>query len=492
MIKTWSEIYRDSYQEVTNNFKRINGITVGFNTNVDAIYHMRSDAIVDLIHELGIDSVALYKKVVKWKGSIETPEDYIAGLCGCFEKGRASEWIIQNEETYNYLIENLPVERTLRMGGQAGIMANVLSSLGVPKVIVHTSTLPKELKNLFVKNKNLVMPIHDKNGNIAFIHPRKVKNIDDRLFLHIISEIDKGDGIKLGNIKWICPKNNRFIATYDPPNAKLDISLSFSDGITEIATTTDVLILSGFHMLNLKEIRIEGVKERIKSILNLIQQAKQSNPKLIVHLELSSTKNEKILRELFNLSRKNVYWDSLGCNEVELTEVLNVIGESKLAKSITQEPTQAKFLQGCLKICQKLSLRRLHFHQYGSYFLLTENNYLVSNKKLKQALCYASIITAYKAQTGETKKKIDLEILYDLKRIDSRYTKSFKEIASVLEKEKIIYEEEFLLTGITQYHDYNLIIVPTLVINKPKYTVGLGDTISSTALVAEVILNSIL
>ena len=77
-----------------------------------------------------------------------------------------------------------------------------------------------------------------------------------------------------------------------------------------------------------------------------------------------------------------------------------------------------------------------------------------------------------------------------MKRINSRYTKSFKEIASVLEKEKIIYEEEFLLTGITQYHNYNLIIVPTLVINKPKYTVGLGDTVSSTALVAEVALRN--
>ena len=480
----------DSYQEVTINLKRIKGIAIGFNTNVDAIYHMRSDLIVDLIHKLGIDSVALYKKVVKWKGSIEDPEDFIAGLCGCFEKGRASEWIIQNEETYNYLLENLPRERTLRMGGQVGIMANVLSEIGVPKVIVHTSTLPKELKNLFVKNKNLVIPIHDKNGNITFTQPRKVKRMDDRLFLHIISEIEKGDGIKLGNIKWICPRNNRFIATYDPPNAKLDINLSFSDGITEIAKSTDVLILSGFHMLNSSELGIEGVKERIKVVLNLIQQAKQANPKLIIHLELSSTKNEKILRELFHLSRKGVYWDSLGCNEVELTEVLNVIGESKLAKSITQEPTQAKFLQGCFNICQKLSLRRLHFHQYGSYFLLTENNYLVPNKKLRQALCYASIITAYKAKTGDTKKKIDLDILYDLKRINSRYTKSFKEIASVLEKEKIIYEEEFLLTGITQYHNYNLIIVPTLVINKPKYTVGLGDTVSSTALVAEVALRN--
>ncbi|MBY8993037.1 MAG: ADP-dependent glucokinase/phosphofructokinase [Candidatus Heimdallarchaeota archaeon] len=488
MSKTWSELYRNSYQEVSNNLKSINGIAVGFNTNVDAIYHMRSDVIVDMINKLGIDSVALYKKVVKWKGIIEDPEDYIAGLCGCFEKGKASEWIIQNEETYNYLLENLPGERTLRMGGQVGIMANVLSELGIPKVIVHTSTLPKELKSLFVKNKNLVIPIHDKNGNITFTQPRKVKSIDDSLFLHIISEIDKGDGIKLGNIKWICPRNNRFIATFDPPNAKLDINLSFSDGINDIAKLTDVLIISGFHMLNSNELGIEGVKERIKAVLDLIQQAKQANPLLIVHLELSSTKNEMILRELFNLSRKDEYLDSLGCNEVELAEVLNVIGESNLSKSISQEPTQTKFLQGYLKICQKLSLKRLHFHQYGSYVLLTKNGYLVSNEKLKQALCYASIITAYKALTGETKKKIDLDTNFDLQRLNSRLTKSFKEIAAALDKENIIMKEEFLLKGITQYDDYNLIVIPTVNVSKPKYTVGLGDTVSSTTLAAEIAL----
>jgi len=119
---------------------------------------------------------------------------------------------------------------------------------------------------------------------------------------------EKGDGIKLGNIKWICPRNNRFIATYDPPNANLDINLSFSDGINDIAKVIDVMILSGFHMLNSDEIGIDEVKERIKAVLNLITQAKQSNPELIVHLELSSTKNELVLRELFSLSRKDVYW----------------------------------------------------------------------------------------------------------------------------------------------------------------------------------------
>ena len=64
----------------------------------------------------------------------------------------------------------------------------------------------------------------------------------------------------------------------------------------------------------------------------------------------------------------------------------------------------------------------------------------------------------------------------------------FKEIAAVLENEKIIAKEEFLSNGITKYNEYNLIVIPTLNVSKPKYTVGLGDTVSSTTLAAEITL----
>ncbi len=492
MSTTWSEFYKLAFQEVFKNLKLVNGIAVGLNTNVDAIYHMRSERIVELIHKLDIDSVSLYKKIVKWKGIIEEPDDYVAGLCGCFEKGKASEWLIQNEDTYNFLLENLPIDRTLRMGGQAGIMANALSELGLRKVIVHSNTLPNELKKLFTRNKNLVMPVFNKNREVVFTHPRKVKTIDDRLYLHLISEIHKNDGIKIGaSIEWICPKNNRFIATFDPPNAELKILDSFREGIELIATSTDAIILSGFHLLNTTELGLEKVKERIMAVLKLTKQAKISNPNILLHLELSSTKNNVILLELFKLLRKDVYWDSIGCNERELAEVLSVIGESKLAKEISREPFQKKVLDGCSKVCQKLSLKRLHLHQFGCYTVLTKDDYSIPNELVKKSLCFASLITAQKANTGKIKRDLDVDSLISSTRIDSHLTKAYKELVTILKEEPDINEDEFRTLGIAKYHGFNLISVPTILVDKPKFTVGLGDTISSTTLAAEIALKKL-
>jgi len=212
---SWSQIYTESYREILKELKRLDGIAVGFNTNVDAIVDFSSDAILELIAQLGIDSLSLYKYVVEWKGVIEDPTDFISGLCGCFEKGKASEWLINDGETYQFLLNNIPVPKAFRMGGQAGIMANLLSEFNIPKIIVHSATLSNELTNLFNNKKNLVVPIYDKKGNLAFVHPRKAKEESDSVYFHIISEIKKNDVLHFGDsIKWRCPRDNRFIATY--------------------------------------------------------------------------------------------------------------------------------------------------------------------------------------------------------------------------------------------------------------------------------------
>ena len=159
---TWFDNYSESYNDTLKALKLIDGVAVGFNTNVDAIIEFRSNKIRELISNLQFDTVTLLSKILEWKGTIEDPNDFIVGLCGCFEKGKASEWIIQNEETYQFLLRNLPSERIISMGGQAGNMAHTLSVLGIPRVIVHSATLPNELKNLFMKNKNIQIPVYNR------------------------------------------------------------------------------------------------------------------------------------------------------------------------------------------------------------------------------------------------------------------------------------------------------------------------------------------
>ena len=48
----------------------------------------------------------------------------------------------------------------------------------------------------------------------------------------------------------------------------------------------------------------------------------------------------------------------------------------------------------------------------------------------------------------------------------------------------IIEDENFISSGITQYSGFDIIAVPTILVEKPVTLVGMGDTISSVSLVA--------
>ena len=89
---SWSKIYHESYKDLFKLFRKIKGFAVAFNTNLDAIIEFSPAHILELIDKIGIDSLDLYKKVIKWKGRIDDPVDFVAGLCGCFEKGKVVQF----------------------------------------------------------------------------------------------------------------------------------------------------------------------------------------------------------------------------------------------------------------------------------------------------------------------------------------------------------------------------------------------------------------
>ena len=483
---SWTQFYATSYKEIVKNIKKIQGIAVGFNTNLDAIIEFSGKKILELINKFKIDSFSLYKKIIEWKGRIVEPIDFITGLCGCFEKGKASEWLIDNQITYNYLIDNLPPPKSISLGGQVGIMSDVLTNLGVSKVIIHTVTLSNTLKTKFNKSKNLVLPIYDKKNNLVFVHPKKAKGLDESLHLHIISEIKKGDTIKISDsMNWRCPRDNRFIATFDPANTELQIMKAFQDDIELIAQQIDGLFLSGIHMLDPITLKNEGVIERITNILAIIDRAKKSNPRLIVHLEACSTKNKYILEEFYKQSMRNSYWDSIGCNERELVEILRAIGEKQFSNELRKNFTQEKVITGCIKICDKLKLQRFHLHQYGSYILVAKEDYL-EIEQMKKSLCFASLVTAEKALLGKVSRNLDYNLLLNEIELDKNIAKSYFETVQALSNLTNDSLENIKQKGASKLSDYFIIIIPAIVIDNPIYTVGLGDTISSATLTAEI------
>jgi len=486
---SWITLYKKSIGEVALNLPNLKGILVGLNVNVDAILFVTPELISQLIKKLGIDPNDLVQRIKEWKGIIETPSDFVTGLCGCFSRGKASEWIIQNKKTYDYLLQNLSLDTKLRMGGNAGIMSEILAQIDIPNVYVHAVSLSKELRELFSDKQNVKIPVLAATKQITFKHPKTAESENEDLYLHIISEFDKGDELQLTNtINWKCPRDNRFIATFDPPNSKLDLIKGFEYGIDVLANKCDGFIISGFHMLEFKDNGIEGIREKIINILDLLSQAKKANPKLVLQLELCSTKNKEILKQLIFLSKEKNIWDSLSCNERELGEILEIIGYRKLAKVIKQHCSQRDVIDGCLEVSKNLKLKRLHLHEFGCYILLADKEQFEAPENLTQALLFSALLTAFRASTGENlalkkvKEKLD-DLLFDFK-----ISNQFIQIAEYLDERYSIDKIEFMKNGRIIIDNYHLVAIPTILIDQPRITVGLGDTVSSTALAAQLAL----
>ncbi|MBD3192383.1 MAG: hypothetical protein GF308_17220 [Candidatus Heimdallarchaeota archaeon] len=490
MNNNWLNIYRESHSKTVKSLRQLNGITVAFNTNIDAIVNFTPPMVQQLIDKIGLEPQSLKRRIHEWKGIIEQPVDYLIGLFGCFKEGRASEWLIQNKETYEFLKRHLPINQPLRMGGQAGIMANVLALLDIPLVITHCASLPKEQAELFISKENIVVPVVDSNGELFYLHPRNTSNPSDPVYMHFISEFRKDDQfVILDQEPWACPRSNRFIATYDPINNNLEISQAFMEGIEQIAKKTDAFLISGFHLLPPEKLALAEIKQKIQTVARLIDRAREANPGLKTHYELCGTKQTIILKELFDFSKEYQFWDSLGANERELVDALEILGETQLVKALSSNMTQEKVLEGAFIITEQLALQRFHLHEFGCYLVLHRKKPSINPERIRAALCFSSLIAAERAKTGTINQHSSIEpFLNNFTGKEEHFPKTFKELASAIEKKGLCSRDQFLASGILEHNNYFIIAVPTILIDNPKFTVGLGDTISSTAFVAELAL----
>lgn len=69
---------------------------------------------------------------------------------------------MEDIEAYNWMKSHIdPLKPRPQMGGQAGIIANIMSVTGVQKVYAHAISLSKNQSSMFVKKDNL-LGINDK------------------------------------------------------------------------------------------------------------------------------------------------------------------------------------------------------------------------------------------------------------------------------------------------------------------------------------------
>ena len=455
--KVWKNYFAQA-PETLSRVKDVQTVATAFNTNVDAVLKISGQKLSALIKS---ENLSLEELQNIQQAKLLTPKDVLKGIFKSFCAGIAEEWLSEEKNVYEWMINCLGYDR-LQMGGQAGIVANVLGIIGVEKVVAHTNSLPKEQAEQFLKLDNIVSFDDDGNEKPAY----KINRSSDVPMIHWIIEFDKGDVVEVDGQNFVCPKSNRFIATYDPLNLRLVIDDHFIKATT--AEKIDYVVLSGMHALTANNNGVALV-EKVLPVINIWH-----THGAIVHLEIASTQDVNVRKAILQKLATNV--DSIGINERELIDILEVIGEEKLAQKCKEDCHVENLFLGLLRIKEILKTPRIQLHFFGFYLTLQNKSFRITPEQNRNGMILASTIAAGKAGIGDVNHPENL--LWAVgKEVSDVGLNELKTISDILE------DDGLQRTGLSQYAGFDIIAVPTILVEKPVTLVGMGDTISSVSLI---------
>lgn len=438
--------------------KEVKSVATAFNTNVDAVLKISGKKIAELAQKLGL-SLKELEEIHHTK--LEKPQDVLKGLFKCFKSGIAEEWLTEDKTIYNWMVNNLGYDR-LQMGGQGGIVANALAVTGAKKVYAHTNSLPALQAKQFLALENLLS--FDENGQEQAAY--KINREKDIPLIHWILEFDKGDSTTIDGQTFTCPKSNRFIATYDPLNLRLIMDKAFTKKMS--SEEIEYVVLSGYHALTENN---NGVKLTEDS-LPLIHQWKQNGD--LIHLEIASTQDIAVRKTIIFKIAPHV--DSVGINEREAIDILEVTGHDELAKKCNDDTHSINMFKALLNIKKTLKTPRIQLHMFGLYLTLQDKDFKISPDSNLRGMMLAATVAAGKAGTGNINEAKNL-LWAQGQEVSDVGINELKDLGKYLGKPQLAE------TGFAEVEGYDLIGLPAILVDKPKTLVGMGDTISSISLI---------
>jgi len=453
----------NALQEASKIIKKTKSVITAFNTNVDALHFLKSGELEDIISRF--DGKTLRERMRNPPNKIVEEEDFLAGLLLSMETGKGMEWIIESKDTFEWIEKNFPTDE-YRMGGLAGILANVFARLKVSKIYPHVASLSELQAKLFFKGESIKIPII-RGESLMFENPSRAVRQDDESLIHRIFEYPAGLRVKL-NGEVITPSANRFIATWDEKNTRLHIDESFLEGTKEIIEDVDLAVISGYHMM--RESRYFTRKDCFKKIeftRYLFEEwKKHSNTK--IHLELAYFTDLEILSYVLKLLNRII--DGLGLNEDELTQCINSLGNKELYARINENPNSENLLDGLLYLATTLDLKNIVVHTRELCIAVSKKP---AQKNLLNALALGNSIAAARAVTGNYCNLGEISNVLKEGRlhISEEGLKSFNAIARKLRNKGFRVNGKFS----AENDKYKLWFMPTAIHTKPLSTVGLGD-----------------
>jgi ADP-dependent phosphofructokinase/glucokinase len=477
-IQEWEQRHTEAFYNVKEAIPYLDGMFVAYNSNIDAIKHLTEE---DLSRLIGFFNEAeIQERIETYPREIKDPLDFMARLLISMREGKAAEIPAQTSDIHEWLKDHLGFDYA-RMGGQAGIISNLLACLELKKVVVYIPWLSQEQADYFEDKDNLLHPKVE-DGKVILKHPREAFKPDIASKVNWILEYSKDLNVSCAGKNFKVSRDNRLIISSRPKWLRLDMDKEVYEQLDSIFPI-DGAMLSGYQMI--KEEYEDGstYEDHVARSLQVIEKLKSLNPELRIHVELTSIQNRVIRKAILTeIVAKHVH--SLGLDTVEVANALNVLGHEELSYSVIKKEENGimSLYQGAVQLLKDLSLERVHVHSLGFYICILAKGHPLTLKEHRDFLLFSSTLAAAKAVKGNVGDLAEAEAGLEVP-ISNEGIESLENFKLYCVGRKLCTLEEFEY-GYIYGPDYDAVIIPSKVVDKPKATVGIGDAISAGAFAA--------
>jgi ADP-dependent phosphofructokinase/glucokinase len=415
----WKEKYEQCKERLINNIHKSPAVVTGFNANIDAVRYVDDELM---------QKVKTNRSARKY---VRSMEDLGRGIRESISLGEANEWELKNEKIYEEILR-LGYDE-VRMGGQAGIVTNLLARLGV-KVRVLLPLLAEEQAKHFM-NRNVHAPVI-KYGKLFIERPREAFDERAEARINCIFEFKKGF--------MKAPRPNRFILSYRPREHKPLLNERIVLRSKQVFEGARRAFFSGYQLLD-SENDFRKANSQIDFMKNFAPQTK-------FHLEFTNVESARKRKRVMKIAKS---FHSIGCNDVEL----------ELMSGTDQ------IFDGMKRLLKRTVAERVHVHTLHNHFCIVRKDYEVPAEKVRDSVMMGAVVCAAKAGLGVVHSK------KDVLKAESSVSREGKKYLKTIDCEN----------GIMEMQNFSVIIIPNLITRKVKSTVGLGDSVSSTSFVTETI-----
>ena len=432
-------------------------VFVAYNANIDAVVRVDEtlESYLTPPDDPGADSPP---------SRLTSKQDLATAITHTMAAGRGDE--VAMSDSLATTLESELGPDAQQMGGQAGIMTNLLTSLRAAP-ITYTYLVSERQQSMFDRSSAVRYPVVD-DDRVGYVPLSEFVNTD-RTKINWVFEFRRGD--ELFGVRAI--EDTRFIAASRPPEFNL-IAGDLDERIDQVGADVEGALLAGYHNLTRDNIE-ESYEETHRHARDFIRRLR-SGEDVIVHIEYAVTHDAELRDSMYEWILPEA--DVIGADTHEIGIMFDE-ADLDVSADVPSEATpfeereiiaHYRMLRG-LRDDLGVNCIRLHAMEYH---LAVMDSYL-SPTAVRRGLEFAAVNAATKASRGQISEPADLTTGLEYEPSEPG-RRAIDRLADELDEST---EGGALATP-------TVVACPNRVVREPTRTVGIGDIVSASSFILEV------